>query len=135
MKITVKMLRDLRACSDQVDRFRALFPAGAKVTKSNVELAVAASLNIRWAADNLLSPAQRAEYDRIEGPARAEYDRIEGAALAEYDRIEGPAWAEYDRIKGAALAEYCRIKGAALAEYLRVVGAAFLSAARIKGGK
>ncbi len=64
-----------------------------------------------WAANNLLSPTQRAEYERVEASALAEYRRIEAPALAEYERVQAPAWAEYKRAKAQAFFTASQVKG------------------------
>ena len=95
MKITVKQLRDLGACAEQVEMFECLFGASVEVTEA---LCVKHAQDFGvgawdWAAGHLLSPSARAEYEAAVAPARAEYE----AARA-------PAWAEYGAARARAFA-------------------------------
>ena len=92
MIITLKMLEKAQACADQRKLFGETFGDQVEVTEENCAKAVAAGLSFEWAARNLLSPVQKAEYKRIQAPALAEYERIQAPALAEYKRIQAPAF-------------------------------------------
>jgi hypothetical protein len=122
--LTLQTLIDKRACRAQVDLFRQTFGASVEITPALCE-SVAAQFDWTWASNNLLTPAARAEYERVRGPALAEGKRVQGAALAEYKRVQGPAYAECKRVTDAALAEYERVQGAAIAEYERVCARTF----------
>ena len=125
MIITTQLLRQHDACPDQLALFKETFGAGpaksgVEVTPETCQRAAEAGLNFSWAAERLLTPSQRAEYERVAGPARAEYERVKDAALAEYLRtstadlvecrcVEGAAWAEYMRVRAIAFAAACRV--------------------------
>ncbi len=143
MKLTLQQLKAAGACREQVVLFRRYFGLGGAVTLKRC-LDHASEFDWNWAANNLLSPTQRAEYERIEASALAEYRRIEAPALAEYERVQAPAWAEYwriealawaeyARVRASALAEYQRIEAPALAEYKRAKAQAFFTASQVKG--
>ena len=82
MIINAKLLRSKRACTEQVDVFIALFGEdGGEVTIDRC-LSVADKFDWDWAAEHLLSPPARAEYDRVVSPAWAEYKRVKALAFA-----------------------------------------------------
>jgi hypothetical protein len=124
--ITLKMLTDAGACSDQVDLFRSMYGDSVNVTVARAKK-VAGIFDWNFAR-RFLDKQGEAEYQRITGPAWAEYERIKGVASAEYERIRGAAWAEYNIITGAALAEYNIIRGPAWAEYNIIRGTAWAEA-------
>ena len=77
--LTIKDLRVAGACADQVKLFEQHFGDGGTVTLAKVRK-VASLFNWNWAALHLLSPAGRAEYNRVSAPAWAEYERIVASA-------------------------------------------------------
>ena len=81
MRIELKTLKELGACSEQVELFEKLFGDSVEVTE---ELCLKHAGDFNWNfARQLLS-----------GPAWAEYDKVCGLARAEYDKVCGPAWAK-----------------------------------------
>jgi hypothetical protein len=125
--LPARLLVAADACPKQVATYRKLFPRrGAPLTPDGLAACVAAGLDVSFAL-RLLTPAARAEYERVRGLAGAEYERVQGPAWAEYVRGRGLAWAEYVRVRGLALAEYERVQGLAWAEYVRVTGLALLA--------
>ncbi len=103
--ITLKRLKELGACADELLKFEQLFGAEVAVTE---EMCVKhyQDFNFDWAADNLLRYIAWDEYERVCGPALAEYRRASDTALAEYKRVCGPAWAEYRRVSAIT---FCRL--------------------------
>lgn len=77
--ITLKMLRDLEACQDQVDLFEETFGQSVTLTKAIVNQH-AGKFDICWFASQVLK----------------------GPALAEYKKVQGPAWAEYKKARDLA---------------------------------
>ena len=116
--ITASYLASLGACSDHVSRFAAAFPGGLDLATCDVDATaaavVAAGLAVEWAVERLLTPAGRAESERVAAAARAEYDRVVATARAESDRVVAPAWAESERVAAHAWAEYERASAAAI---------------------
>jgi hypothetical protein len=115
MTITAKRLKELGACQDQIDAFRAIWGDGPAPMTVEAAIDHAEAFDWRWAARMLLTDAAYAEYDRATAPAWAEYGRATAAARAEYDRATAPAWAEYKRAMSAAWAEYWRARARAFA--------------------
>jgi hypothetical protein len=61
-RITVELLKMMDACSYQVARFRRLWPTGAALTLKNLKLADERGLDLRWFADQFLTPTGFREY-------------------------------------------------------------------------
>jgi hypothetical protein len=62
-RITAALLVKHNACHDQVELFRRVFPSGCAVNLRTVTRAMAAGLNVRWAAVNLISVPTWKAYD------------------------------------------------------------------------
>jgi hypothetical protein len=109
MKITESMLIEHNACSEQVAKFSALWPNGCVVTLATSRQALAAGLDLNWAAWNLLSFSARDAYSA----AIAEPRRAYSAALADADRAYSAATAEprraYDAARAPAFVAACRV--------------------------
>ncbi len=131
LKITSRLLRSKGACAEQVAVFKELGGDKKELTRA-LFLKHAGKFDLDWAANNLLSPTQKAEYERVARPAWAEYERVTGPAWAEYERVTGPALAKYTRVAGPALVEYERVAGPARVEYERVAGPALAKYARMQ---
>lgn len=80
MRITKELLESRKACSDQVNKFAALFPDGVTVTAELCER-YAQEFYFNWAAENLLTAPAWAEYERVEATALAEYKRVKALAF------------------------------------------------------
>jgi len=118
--LTVRDLRLLSACPEQVEMFAAEWPNGVDLTEAALLRAAVLHLDLGWFASKVLTAPAQAEYDRVTAPAWAEYDRVRAPAWAEYDRVRATAQAEYDRVTAPAQAEYDRVTATAWAEYGRV---------------
>ena len=97
MRVTVKSLRKLRACEDQVALFAAEWPDGVEVSEAVLLRAAEIGLDLDWWAQRVLSPPLLAEYERQRAPLWAEYERQCAPLGAEYERQCAPLWAEYER--------------------------------------
>ena len=114
--ITLDMLRQHNACSDQQELFVDTFGQSAKLTRRNWARAIKVGLSVFW-MERLLS-----------APAWAAYVKVRALALAEYVKASAPAQAEYEKVRDAALAEYEKVRALALAEYVKVRDAALYDA-------
>jgi uncharacterized membrane protein YqiK len=123
-QITLDHLKQHQACNEQVRLFATTFGTSASLTLKNLDKAIKAGLQINWLT-NLLTPENRAEYERVRDTAYAEYQRVKDTALAEYERATAPARAEYKRVRDTAWAEYQRAAAPALAEYQRATAPAW----------
>ncbi len=117
--ITLKRLKELGACADELLKFEQLFGAEVAVTEEAF-VKHYQDFNFNWAANNLLSAHALVDYERVIAHALADYERVRDAALAEYDRVSDPVWDECMRVIDPASAEYERVRDAAWAEYRRV---------------
>jgi hypothetical protein len=97
----IKQLINAGACREQVEAFRERFGKYVEVTPE-LCASVAAVFDWWWAARNLLSPAARAEYERVRAAAWAEYERVTAPVLDEYKRVTASARTEYKRARASA---------------------------------
>ena len=95
MRITAEWLEEQEACPDQVALFRTTFGEAAEVSPETLARAREVGLSLAWLADEVLTDAARAEYERVITPAWEEYVR-EWMKSARYS---ASAWAEYDRFR------------------------------------
>ena len=131
MKITVKQLKRLKACDDQVALFEKTFGASAEVTLENCLIAAEAGLDFDWAALRLLTSRQRADYEAATAPARAAYRVATAPARADYEAAIAPAWADYEAATAQARAAYLAATAQALADYEAALAQAFFEASQI----
>jgi hypothetical protein len=96
MKITTQLLRDHRACSEQVDLFLANFPAGESEVTEELCLSLAQVFDWGWAGDGLLSFQAREAYDEATHPARRAYHEATSPARHAYDTTLRAARRAYD---------------------------------------
>jgi hypothetical protein len=101
--LTLATLKKKGACKEQVALFRKMFGRSVEITEA-LCVEHAAVFSWGWAAENLLTAAALAEYQRVRAAALAKYQRVMAAALAEFGRVTAAALAEYERVKAAAWA-------------------------------
>lgn len=90
--LTLTTLKKKGACKEQVVLFRELFGKSVEITEA-LCVEHAAAFSWRWAANNLLTAAAMAEYDRMKAAAEVKYLRVAAAAEVEYKRVTAAAWA------------------------------------------
>ncbi len=136
MKLTLKQLKDQRACADQAHLFKKLFGAEVSVTKARC-LKHAQQFNFGWAANRLLPASARAEYLKATASAWAEYLKATASASAAYNKAialayNETAWAAYNKAKTPVLAynEYSKATAPARAEYHKAKALAFWQASK-----
>ena len=125
MEITVKQLKKLGACRDQVALFKETFGASAKVTLENCLIAAEAGLDIDWASRRLLTSRQRAAYLAATAPARAVYLATRAPARAAYLAATAPARAACLAATAPARAAHKAAKASAWAAYLAATAQAW----------
>jgi len=82
--ITLDMLRQHDACSDQRELFVDTFGQSAKLTRRNWARAIKVGLSVSW-MERLLSAPAWAEYEKARDAAWSEYEKVSDAAL--YDAL------------------------------------------------
>ena len=71
MKITLKDLRRMGACLEQVKLFKSLFGGEVEMTRENV-LQYGAQFDLTWLASKIMSEAQYADYVSKRAPLFAD---------------------------------------------------------------
>jgi vacuolar-type H+-ATPase subunit H len=101
--ITVKLLRELKACESQVDKFIETFGKDAEVIPT-MELAekYGSEFNIHWLANILLNFDQRKVYDEAIAPAKKIYDEAIAPARKIYNKATTPAQKIYNKASAIA---------------------------------
>jgi uncharacterized membrane protein YqiK len=114
--ITYSLLVEKKACQSELNLVAKHFGK----TKA-IPLTKAASVfDIDWAAKNLLTKEDLAEYKKVVVLAFAEYDKVNTLAWAEYKKVTAQALAEYKKVNTLAWAEYQKVNAPAWAEYQKV---------------
>jgi len=108
MKITLKQLRRLGACSGQVALFKATFGDEVEITEA-VCKEYGGKFDTGWLAEKLFSPELLNEYEVKCAPLYAEYQAKRAPLYAEYQAKCAPLDAEY-RAKCAPLWEEYQAK-------------------------
>ena len=83
MTITLKQLRLLGACNEQVELFKAIFGKSVEVTY-DVIVQYGAQFDIKWLAKKVLSVDKYADYEAKRDPL-----------WADYEAKRAPLWADY----------------------------------------
>lgn len=117
--ITSDILRQKRACDDQIELFIELGGDRLELTKA-LCLKHANKFDWLWAGRNLLTPEGRTKFSHLMASARTEYDYRERLARTEYERIRKSVWAQFEPEKNPTLNEYLRIEKPARADYKRI---------------
>jgi hypothetical protein len=76
--VTVRLLKSLGACSDQVAMFAEVFPQGVKVTVENIMIAQSAGLDLDWMSSHVLTTSWCRRYREAYGPSRKAQVFFEG---------------------------------------------------------
>lgn len=90
-RITADMLADKKACADQVETFRKLFPRGTPVTLAAAKRCVKAGLDLDWFAQAFLPPKAYADYLAKRAPLLADYLAKRHTLLVRAYRAAGKA--------------------------------------------
>jgi len=108
MKVTLKQLRQLGACTEQVELFKETFGASVEITEAVVK-EHGGKFGISWLAGKVLTPNQLANYkakcapldadyaakcDRLNADYKAKLDLWYADYAAKCDRLNADYWAE-----------------------------------------
>ena len=105
MEITVKQLKALGACEDQVKLFQDLFGPSVVVTEA-LCVQHAQKFSWGWAAQNFLSAPARKAYDEAAAPAWKAYKKAIARAWKAYQKASAPARKAYQEVTASALKAY-----------------------------
>jgi hypothetical protein len=89
MTITVKQLRKLKACEEQVDLFKKLFGESVEITEALIK-EHSAKFDIYWLAKNLFSGSLLATYEASRDQLWATYEASH--AIVFFDCINQMEW-------------------------------------------
>jgi ABC-type oligopeptide transport system substrate-binding subunit len=109
MLITLKLLKDKRACARQCEIFATEWPDGCTISLATVRKALSLKLDLDWAATNLLN----------------------NSTLKVYNEAVATAWRTYDEARATAERTYNEARATALKTYNEAVSKAFVKAARV----
>jgi hypothetical protein len=98
MKITLKQLRKLGACSGQVDLFKATFGKEAELTEALV-LEHGPKFDIHWLAGKIFTAPIYEEYFMARATIDAEYLKALDPIDAEYLKALYPIYEEYEKAR------------------------------------
>ena len=105
MKIALKDLRRMDACSEQVTLFKSLFGEEVEMTRENV-LQYGVQFDLSWLASNIMSEAQYADCKSKRDALLADYLSKRAPLLADYESKRAPLIADYESKRDALLADY-----------------------------
>src|SRR5208282_250876 len=95
MHLTYRKLKLAGACSQQLERFRELFPNGVDVTAA-VCASVAKEFDWDWAARNLLTSQLWDDYEAKRAPLRDDYEAKRAPLWDDYRAKLAPLWGDYE---------------------------------------
>ena len=89
MRLTAEMLREKKACENQVQVFVGEWPDGVEITEAVVLRAYELGLDIDWFVETFLTALALAEYHKAAALAWAEYQKVTAPALIAALELEG----------------------------------------------
>ena len=82
MKITLKDLRRMGACKEQVELYKWLFNESVELTRGNI-LRYGTQFDLNWIADKIMTKEQYADYESKRAPLDADYLSKRAAIFAD----------------------------------------------------
>ena len=117
MKITLKYLRRMGACSGQVELYKSLFGTEVELTREAV-VQYGAQFDLNWIAPEIMSEAQYADYVSKRAPLYADYDSKRDALNADYESKRAPLFADYVSKHASLFADYVSKRAPLFADIL-----------------
>ena len=105
MKITLKDLRRMGACSGQVELYKSLFGTEVELTLEAV-VQYGAQFDLNWIAPKIMSEVQYADYVSKRAPLNADYVSKRAPLYADYESKRAPLNADYESKRDALDADY-----------------------------
>ena len=104
MKITLKDLRRMGACLEQVKLFKSLFGTEVELTREAV-VQYGAQFDLNWIAPKIMSEAQYADYVSKRAPLDADYESKRAPLYADYVGKRDALYADYVSKRDALFAD------------------------------
>ena len=117
MKITLKDLRRMGACSGQVELYKSLFGTEVELTREAV-VQYGAQFDLNWIAPKIMSEAQYADYESNRASLYADYESKRAPLFADYLSKRAPLYADYESKRDALDADYVSKHDALDADYV-----------------
>ena len=127
MKITIRLLKSKGACSEQLEKFKELFPKGVVLTEA-LCIKHANEFDWDWSAENLLTPTARKLYDETRAPAWTLYVETDAPGWTLYNETCAPARKLYDETCATARKLYVETRATARKLYDETRAPAFARA-------
>ena len=105
MKITLKDLRRMGACSGQVELYKSLFGTEVELTREAV-VQYGAQFDLNWIAPKIMSEAQYADYESKRAPLDADYESKRAPLYADYESKRDALDADYESKRAPLYADY-----------------------------
>jgi len=105
MKITLRQLKKLGACTGQVNLFKELFGESVTLTEGVVK-EHGAKFDTDWLAGEVLTPEQCCAYQAKCAPLDADYQAKRAPLYTTYRAKCAPLYADYEAKRDPLLADY-----------------------------
>ena len=116
MKITVGLLKKVRACDSQVELFEKVFPKGCNITERNTLKALQKGLQVDWLIQFVPYEYKKA-YQEATATAEKAYQEAKATAWKAYQEAKAPAEKAYQEAKATAEKAYQEAKAPAEKAY------------------
>ena len=104
MKITLKDLRRMGACSGQVELYKSLFGTEVELTREAV-VQYGAQFDLNWIAPKIMSEAQYADYESKRVPLYADYESKRASLFTDYVSKREALYADYESKRATLFAD------------------------------
>ena len=104
MKIALKDLRRMGACSGQVELYKSLFGTEVELTLEAV-VQYGAQFDLNWIEPKIMSETQYADYESKRAPLDADYESKRAPLYADYKSKRDALYADYVSKRDALLAD------------------------------
>ena len=117
MKITLKDLRRMGACSGQVELYKSLFGTEVELTREAV-VQYGAQFDLNWIAPKIMSEAQYADYESNRASLYADYESKRAPLFTDYLSKRASLFADYESKRAPLFADYVSKHASLFADYV-----------------
>ena len=96
MTITMRQLRSLGACQEQLILFEQTFGSEIEITKK-VVIEHGHKFDITWIAENILTSSQLETYEKAKAPLLETYEKAKATLRETYEKEEALLWETYKK--------------------------------------